>query len=226
MSKINIAIDGPSAAGKSTIAKMLGKRLGYIHLDSGAMYRCTAYKANLNGIDIEDEDAICEMLKHTDIVLTEDGDVILDGKNVSKEIRSDEISQLASRVSKLKRVREDLVARQKKMAEDKGFIMDGRDIGTVVLKDAEVKVYLTASAHARAVRRLKQNNDQKIKTSDLETIEKEIEERDYRDMHRAASPLKKAEDAVEIDSSNLNAEQVLDAIYTLVLEKIQKEDSE
>lgn len=226
MSKINIAIDGPSAAGKSTIAKMLGKRLGYIHLDSGAMYRCTAYKANLNGIDIEDEDAICEMLKHTDIVLTEDGDVILDGKNVSKEIRSDEISQLASRVSKLKRVREDLVARQKKMAEDKGFIMDGRDIGTVVLKDAEVKVYLTASAHARAVRRLKQNNDQQIKTSDLETIEKEIEERDYRDMHRAASPLKKAEDAVEIDSSNLNAEQVLDAIYTLVLEKIQKEDSE
>lgn len=226
MNKINIAIDGPSAAGKSTIAKMLGKRLGYIHLDSGAMYRCTAYKANLNGIDIEDEDAICEMLKHTDIVLTEDGDVILDGKNVSKEIRSDEISQLASRVSKLKRVREDLVARQKKMAEDKGFIMDGRDIGTVVLKDAEVKVYLTASAHARAVRRLKQNNDQQIKTSDLETIEKEIEERDYRDMHRAASPLKKAEDAVEIDSSNLNAEQVLDAIYTLVLEKIQKEDSE
>lgn len=226
MSKINIAIDGPSAAGKSTIAKMLGKRLGYIHLDSGAMYRCTAYKANLNGIDIEDEDAVCEMLKHTEIVLTEDGDVILDGKNVSKEIRSDEISQLASRVSKLKRVREDLVARQKKMAEDKGFIMDGRDIGTVVLKDAEVKVYLTASAHARAVRRLKQNNDQQIKTSDLETIEKEIEERDYRDMHRAASPLKKAEDAVEIDSSNLNAEQVLDAIYTLVLEKIQKEDSE
>ncbi len=224
MGRINIAIDGPSAAGKSTIAKMLGSRLNYIHLDSGAMYRCTAYKADQMGLDIEDEAAICKMLEDTSIVLTENGDVILDGTCVSKEIRTDAISQLASRVSKLEKVRADLVARQMEMAKDKGFIMDGRDIGTVVLKDAEVKVFLTATARARAMRRLKQNNDQQIATSDLETIEKEIEERDYRDTHRAASPLKKADDAVEIDSSNLCAEEVLDAIYALVLEKIQKED--
>lgn len=216
MSKINIAIDGPSAAGKSTVAKLLASRLGYVHLDTGAMYRSCAYKAKLSGISIEDEAAVCSMLDHTKIVLTPNGEVLLDGKDVSKEIRADEISSMASKVSALCDVRKNLVMRQQEMAKEKGFIMDGRDIGTVVLKDAEVKVYLTASAHARALRRLKQNRDENISDLDLETIEKEIEERDYRDMHREFSPLCVAEDAIVIDSSDMTRDEVLEEIMNLV----------
>ena len=138
--RINIAIDGPSAAGKSTIAKELAKILNYVHLDTGAMYRCTALKALQSGIALDDEASVCEMLKNTEITLTPDGKVFLDGKDVSTDIRADEVSMAASDVSKLEKVRADLVARQQEMAKAKGFIMDGRDIGTVVLKDAEVKV--------------------------------------------------------------------------------------
>ncbi|MCR5230577.1 MAG: (d)CMP kinase [Solobacterium sp.] len=224
--RINIAIDGPSAAGKSTIAKLTAKRLGYVHLDTGAMYRCTALKAVREGISLDDEPAVCRMLENTDIRLTPDGEVFLDGENVSAEIRTDEISMAASDVSKLKQVRADLVKRQQEMARAKGFIMDGRDIGTVVLTDAEVKIYLTASAHARALRRLKQNKEQlNISTSDLETIEKEIEARDYQDMHRENSPLRKADDAVEIDSSDLTIDEVADRIYALVEPFLLKEEN-
>lgn len=220
--KINIAIDGPSAAGKSTIAKQLCKKLGYVHLDTGAMYRCTALKALTLGIPLENEEKVCEMLKNTDIVLTPDGKVFLDGRDVSHEIRQDHVSMAASDVSKLQNVRKDLVRRQKKMAEARGFIMDGRDIGTVVLTDAELKIYMTASAHARALRRLKQNQEEGIETSDLETIEKEIEARDYQDMHREFSPLVKAEDAIEIDTSDLSIDEVTDRIYRLALPLLEK----
>ena len=146
--RINIAIDGPSAAGKSTISKRLAEKLSYVHLDTGAMYRCTALKAVQSGIALDDEEAVCEMLKNTEIRMTPAGDVFLDGRDVSDAIRTDEISLAASDVSKLKNVRRDLVLRQQEMAKEKGFIMDGRDIGTVVLKDAEVKIYMTASARA------------------------------------------------------------------------------
>lgn len=224
MFKINIAIDGPSAAGKSTIAKKLAERLCYVHLDTGAMYRCVGYKALKENYQLEDEKGICELLKNTDIRLTPDGKVFLDGADVSKLIRRDEISQAASKVSSHQQVRADLVARQQQMAAQKGFIMDGRDIGTVVLKDAEVKIYLTASAHARALRRMKQNQEEHISNLSLEQIEKEIEERDYRDMHRAASPLKKADDAFEIDSSNCSIDEVLDQIYHLVEPYLTKEE--
>ena len=139
--RINIAIDGPSAAGKSTIAKSLAKQLNYIHLDTGAMYRSTAYKAVQNQISLEDENALVEMLKNTDITLTPEGKVFLDGEDVSSSIRTDQISLAASSVSKHPLVRSELVARQQKMAEKKGFIMDGRDIGTVVLKDANFKFF-------------------------------------------------------------------------------------
>jgi cytidylate kinase len=220
--RINIAIDGPSAAGKSTIAKLLCKKLGYVHLDTGAMYRCTALKAVRNHIPLDDEDRVVAMLEDTDIVLTPEGTVILDGEDVSRAIREDEVSMYASNVSKLQNVRRELVKRQQKMAESKGFIMDGRDIGTVVLTDAEVKIYMTASAHARAMRRYLQNLEEGIETSDVETLEKEIEARDYQDMHREFSPLVKADDAIEIDTSDLTLEEVTDRIYALVKPYLEK----
>ena len=213
--KINIAIDGPSAAGKSTIAKQLCRKLGYVHLDTGAMYRCTARKALDCGIDLTDEAAVCRMLKDTDIVLTPDGKVFLDGKDVSLAIRTDDTSMAASKVSALQKVREDLVARQQEMAKEGGFIMDGRDIGTVVLKDAQVKIYMTASPEARAKRRYDQNIAQGLPTSDIETIAEEIRQRDWQDMHREHSPLRKADDAVEIDTSDMTIEEVTEAIYRL-----------
>lgn len=215
MKKINIAMDGPSAAGKSTVADILAEKLGYIHLDTGAMYRCVALKALREGIALDDAEALKEMLGRTDIRQDTEKHIYLDGEDVSKAIREDHISMSTSDVSKVAVVREDLVRRQQKLAEEKGYIVDGRDIGTVVLKDAEVKIYLTASAHARALRRLKQNLENGISTSDLETIEKEIEARDYQDMHREISPLTKAEDAVEIDSSDLTIEEVVDRAYAL-----------
>ncbi|MBQ1533107.1 MAG: (d)CMP kinase [Erysipelotrichaceae bacterium] len=215
MKKINIAMDGPSAAGKSTVADILAEKLGYIHLDTGAMYRCVALKALREGIALDDAEALKEMLSRTDIRQDTEKHFFLDGEDVSKAIREDHISMATSDVSKVGVVREDLVRRQQKLAEEKGYIVDGRDIGTVVLKDAEVKIYLTASAHARALRRLKQNQENGISTSDLETIEKEIEARDYQDMHREISPLTKAEDAVEIDSSDLTIDEVVDRAYAL-----------
>lgn len=222
--KINIAIDGPSAAGKSTIAKRLGARLGYVHLDTGAMYRCTALKCVRSGIALDDEKAVCDMLKETEIVLTPEGGVFLDGEDVSLAIRADEISMAASKVSALKQVRADLVARQQEMARAGGFIMDGRDIGTVVLKDAEVKIFMNASPEARAMRRYKQNIEKGIETSDVETIAEEIRKRDYDDTHRENSPLRKADDATEIDTSDMTIDEVVDRIYSLALPFLQKEE--
>lgn len=222
--KINIAIDGPSAAGKSTIAKRLARRLNYVHLDTGAMYRSTALKAVRSGISPDDEDVLCKMLETTEITLTPDGLVYLDGEDVSKAIRTDEISLAASSVSRHPRVRHDLVERQKQMAKDGGFIMDGRDIGTVVLKDAKVKIFMTASASARAKRRYDQNMAAGIPSESLEEITKEIEQRDYQDTHRSASPLIRADDAVEIDTSDMTIEEVCERIYSLSLPWIQEDE--
>ena len=222
--RINIAIDGPSAAGKSTIANRLAEQLGYIHLDTGAMYRCTALKCVKEGIAFDDEDAVCDMLKDTDMRMTSDGKSFLDGEDVSQEIRTDEISLGASDVSKLKRVREDLVARQQELAKEKGYILDGRDIGTVVLPDAEVKIYLTASAQARAERRYKQNIEKGIETSDIETIRKEIEQRDYQDMHRENSPLRPAEDSITVDTSDMDIEEVVETVMNICQPFLDKEE--
>lgn len=221
--KINIAIDGPSAAGKSTIAKMLASRLGYVHLDTGAMYRCTAYKALEEGISLDDENALAAMLAGAYIKLTPEGTVFLDGRDVTTAIRQEQVSMAASRVSRHPRVRQDLVARQQKMAAAKGFIMDGRDIGTVVLKDAEVKVFLTASVRSRALRRLQQDYGDKGTDEQLALIEKDIEQRDYDDTHRSNSPLCRAEDAVVIDSSDMTREQVVDAILRLAQPYLQED---
>lgn len=221
--KINIAIDGPGAAGKSTIAKCLAKKLNYVHLDTGAMYRSTAYKALQNHISLEDEEAVCKMLENTKIQLATDGSIFLDGEDVSDKIRTNEISLAASLVSKLSNVRRMLVERQQEMAKEKGFIMDGRDIGTVVLKDAEVKIYMTATPMARAKRRYNQNIAKNIPTGSIEEIAREIAERDLQDMTRENSPLKKADDAVEIDTSDMSIEEVTERIYSLAKPFIEKE---
>ena len=221
--KINIAIDGPGAAGKSTIAKCLAKKLNYVHLDTGAMYRSTAYKALQNHISLEDEDAVCKMLENTKIQLATDGSIFLDGEDVSDKIRTNEMSLAASLVSKLAKVRRMLVERQQEMAKEKGFIMDGRDIGTVVLTDAEVKIYMTASPMARAKRRYDQNIAKNIPTGSIEEIAREIAERDLQDMTRENSPLKKADDAVEIDTSDMSIDEVTEYIYSLAKPFIEKE---
>lgn len=223
--RINIAIDGPSAAGKSTIAKELCKKLGYVHLDTGAMYRCTALKALRKGLAMDDEAGVCRMLEDTVIELTPDGKVFLDGEDVSKAIREDDVSMRASDVSKLQNVRRDLVKRQQEMARTKGFIMDGRDIGTVVLTDAEVKIYMTASARARAMRRYLQNVENGIETSDVETLEAEIKARDEQDMNREFSPLRKADDAIEIDTSDLSIEEVTERIYEIARPFLEAEEA-
>ena len=218
--KINIAIDGPSAAGKSTIADILAEKLNYTHLDTGAMYRAVAYQALNENLKIDDEDSIVEMIGRMNLDMKPDGRVILDGDDISLKIRTNEMSMGASNVSKLFGVRAALVKMQQKICEQGGYILDGRDIGTVVLKDAPVKIYMVASAQARAKRRAAQNKEKGIEGDDYETILAEIEARDYQDTHRANSPLMKADDAVEIDTSNLTIEETVDVVMSLVKEKL------
>lgn len=213
--KINIAIDGPSAAGKSTIAKRLAKALGYSHLDTGAMYRCVGYLAAQRGIDLHDEDALTEMTASMRIRFDSEGHVFLNEEDVSAAIRENRVSMLASSVSVHPRVRKLLVDMQRQMALDKGVIMDGRDIGTVVLPDAELKIFMVASVEARARRRYQEYLDKHIE-ADYDTICEDIKKRDDQDMHRAASPLTKATDAHEIDTSDMSIEEVCAAILSLV----------
>ncbi len=212
---INIAIDGPSAAGKSTIAEIISKKLNYVHLDTGAMYRCVALAVMRQGFSYDDEQAVISVLQKTDIQMKQDGSVFLNGEDVSDLIRTDAISMGASDVSKLPSVRTFLVELQQKMAESGGYIMDGRDIGTVVLKDAAVKIYLTATIEARAMRRYLENQKRGL-NSDLKSLEKEIAQRDYQDTHRQYSPLTKADDAVEIDTSDMTIDEVVTAIMKIV----------
>lgn len=209
--KFNIAIDGPSAAGKSTIAKKLAKELGYAHLDTGAMYRCVAYFSKLKDVSFDDEEKVASLIDAMQIHFDAQGNVYLNDENVSNEIRKNEISMLTSKISAYPAVREKLVAMQQKMAEHKGYIMDGRDIGTVVLPNAEIKVYMVASVKARADRRYKEYVEKQIE-ADYDTIYKDIEQRDYQDMNRKTSPLKKADDAVEIDTSDMSIEEVVNTI--------------
>jgi cytidylate kinase len=217
--KINIAIDGPSASGKSTIAKRLCRELGYKHLDTGAMYRCVALKVSRTGINYKEKAAMKELLNSINIDFTPKGKVLLDGEDVSAAIRTNEISMLASDVSTQLAVRQHLVKLQQEMSKNKGYVMDGRDIGTVVLPDAEVKIFMTASAETRAQRRYLENKERGIK-SNLRALKQEIIERDYQDTHRTHSPLKKADDAIEIDTSDMTIVQVTDEILKIVESKL------
>lgn len=209
--KINIAIDGPSAAGKSTIAKILARELGYSHLDTGAMYRCAALASKRRGIDPNDEAALAAMLDEMKISFDPAGNVYINDEDVSKQIRVNEISMLTSSISAHAKVRERLVELQQQIAREKGFIMDGRDIGTVVLPDAELKVYMVASVKARAERRYKEYLEKHVE-ADYDEIYRDIEQRDYQDMNRKSSPLRKAEDAIEIDTSNMTIDEVVKEI--------------
>lgn len=215
MKRMNIAIDGPSAAGKSTIAKILARQLGYAHLDTGAMYRCVACQAVKLGVDQGDEAALCAMIETMNIHFDSIGNVYIDDTDVSKEIREQAISMMASNVSAFPRVREKLVALQQKLAENKGYIMDGRDIGTVVLPDAEVKIYMVASVEARAKRRYKEYIDKHLE-ADYDEIYKDIKKRDDQDMNRATSPLRKADDAMELDTSEMGIEEVVTTIQNYI----------
>lgn len=213
---INIAIDGPSAAGKSTIANECAKLLGYTHLDTGAMYRCVAYLSKQLGIDECDEEKLGQMIDEMQISFKQD-EIFINGENVTTKLRNDEMSMRASNVSKLKLVRAKLVALQQKIAKDKGYILDGRDIGTVVLTDAELKIFLVASSEARATRRVKEYQQKGIACNPKDVLA-DILKRDDQDSNRANSPLKKAEDAIEIDTSNMTIEDVKSTIRSILKE--------
>ena len=205
-----IAIDGPSGAGKSTIAKLVAKKLGIDYIDTGAMYRAVGYKMNREGIPFEECDELKAMLDATDIDFVS-GDIILDGQIVNTLIRTSEVSQMASKCSALPMVREKLVEIQRNMGSRKSVIMDGRDIGTNVLKDAEYKFFLTASAEERAERRHKELIE-KGEEITFEEVLRDIQARDHNDMTRALNPLRKADDALEVDSTGMNIDQVTEAI--------------
>ena len=220
-STYNIAIDGPAGAGKSTIAKLVAAKLGFIYVDTGAMYRAMALYFLENGIQPEDEEKVSAACGQIDISLRyQDGvqQVILNGENVSGLIRTEEVGNMASATSVYKKVREKLVELQKDLAKKADVIMDGRDIGTCVLPDADVKVYLTASSAVRAKRRYHELKE-KGTACDLDEIEKDIIERDYRDMHRENSPLKQADDAVLLDSSDMTLKEVVDTITAMIDKK-------
>ena len=217
----NIAIDGPAGAGKSTIAKQLAKELSFIYVDTGAMYRSMALYFMRNGIAKEDEAAISDACKTVEVSIAYgngEQQVLLNGENVSKEIRKEEVGKMASATSVYKEVRTKLVELQQKLAADKDVIMDGRDIGTCVLPNAQVKIYLTASVETRAERRY-QELQEKGAACDLEVIKKDIADRDYQDMHREISPLKQAEDAILVDSSDMGIEEVVETIKNIYREK-------
>lgn len=213
----SIAIDGPAGAGKSTIAKRVAKKLGFIYVDTGAMYRAMAIYFVDNGIDGRDEKAVSEACAGVDVrIAYEDGaqQVILNGVNVTARLRHEEVGRMASAVAVYAAVRSKLVELQRQLAAGTDVIMDGRDIGTCVLPDATVKIYLTASVDARAKRRYDELVE-KGEKQEMDVIKADIEKRDYNDMHRDISPLKQADDAVLLDSSDMNIEEVTDAIMKI-----------
>lgn len=223
MNKITIAIDGFSSTGKSTVAKQLAKQLGYVYVDSGAMYRAVTYFAMQNGFISDahfDVDGLISNLSDISISFKFNdvlgfAEVYLNNVNIEKEIRTLKVSGFVSQVAAIPQVRSQLVKAQKKMGAQKGVVMDGRDIGTVVFPDAELKLFMTASAETRALRRYNELLE-RGETVTYQAVLKNVEERDYIDSNRKDSPLLKAEDAIEIDNSNLSLEAQFDKILTLV----------
>lgn len=213
-----VAIDGPAGSGKGTITKQVGEKLGLINIDTGAMFRCVTLNMLQEGIESKEENKIEELLNKIQITLKENGDVFLNGKEVTKRIRESDVNRFISPVSMLPMVREKLLELQRKMAQGKNIIMEGRDIGTVVFPNADVKIYLDASPEERAKRRVQQNQEKGI-TSSYEEVLKSIKERDEKDSTREIAPLKKAEDAIYIDSTNMTIEEVTARIVRIVKEK-------
>ena len=220
--KISIAIDGPAAAGKSTVAKIVAEKLSYIYIDTGAMYRALTYKAIYNQLNLEEEELLLDMLLSTDIELkpSDKGQLVfLDNHNVTDLIRTSDVTNSVSYVARQPKVREEMVKRQQAFATEGGVVMDGRDIGTHVLPNAEVKVFLLASVEERAERRHTENLEKGF-PSDLEKLKEEIAKRDKIDSEREVAPLKKASDAIEIDTTSLTIPDVVEKIMALVNERI------
>ena len=211
---LRVAIDGPGGTGKSTIAKMVAAKFGLEYIDTGAMYRSIALKAIRNGVPCDDEAAVADMLAHTDIDF-DAGKILLDGVDVGGEIRTNEISMGASNYSKIGCVREKVNQLNRKLATTKNVIMEGRDICTKVIPDAEVKIFMTASPEIRARRRYDQLLEAG-KEADYDKIFKEIQERDYQDSHRAIDPLVQADDAILLDSSDMTIEENVQAIVDII----------
>lgn len=221
MKKFAVAVDGPAGSGKSTVAKEIAKALGILYIDTGAMYRTVGMACLKKGIDPTDEEAVVASLDSLDMkIFPEAGGqrILLDGEDITSRIRTEEIGKAASSVAAYQKVREKLVEIQQGLAKEQSVIMDGRDIGTKVLPDAEVKIYLDASVEERAKRRVGELEAQG-KTADLETIREEIAQRDYQDMHRENSPLCRAEDAVNVDTTGLDIPAVTAKLLALIAEK-------
>lgn len=219
MPKLNIAIDGPAGAGKSTIAKMVSQALGTLYIDTGAMYRAVALKSLREGINVKDVQKIAQLVQNIEISLNHiDGEqrIYLDGEDVTGQIRLPEVSMGASDVSAVYEVRMKMVELQRKIAEANSVVMDGRDIGTFVLPNANLKIFLTAAVAERANRRYKELISKGISGLSFEEVMKDIENRDNNDKNRAIAPLKKAEDAIEVDTTGLNVSEVAERIISLV----------
>ena len=223
----NIAIDGPAGAGKSTIARRVAKELSFIYVDTGAMYRAMALYLLRKEVNRDDTEQIGNICQDAEISIEyQNGEqiVLLNGENVNSYLRTEEVGNMASVSSAVPRVREKLLSLQRKLAKDMSVVMDGRDIGTTILPDAEVKIYLTASSLTRARRRYLELQE-KGTVCNLDDIQKDIEERDQRDMNREISPLRQAKDAVLVDSSDLTIQQVVDRILQIFRSKTTGEDS-
>lgn len=227
MRKINIAIDGPASSGKSTVAKIIAKDLGYIYTDTGAMYRSITYLAVKHQVAFDDEAGLVALIEKYPITFSQTTGgqaVFCDGEEVTQAIRNNEVTHNVSKVSAHEEVRKRLVAQQQKIAEAGGVVMDGRDIGTQVLPNAEVKIFLVASVDERAERRYKENIAKGIAT-DLATLKEEIKQRDYLDSHREVSPLKQAADATLIDTTGMSIQDVVAAIETIVAATLEDDSA-
>lgn len=215
---LQVAIDGPASAGKSTVAKLVAKQFHYVYCDTGAMYRAITLKAIREGVSFDNVAEIAQIVKSSKITFepSDDGQkVFIDGKEITEAIRQEDVTNSVSAVAAIGDVRQELSAQQQAIAKDGGIVMDGRDIGTSVLPDAEVKIFLIASVAERAQRRYKENIQKGINTP-LDELQLEIEARDYKDSHRKISPLTKAKDAVEIDTTSLTIDQVVSKIANVI----------
>jgi cytidylate kinase len=214
-----IAIDGPSAAGKSTVAKGVAKKLGFVYVDTGAMYRCVTLYALKKGVDCRDIDGVIALLKEITIDLCIDGKVLLNGEDVTLAIRTQAVVDNVSYVAANKGVRLFLVELQRAMAKDVSIVMDGRDIGTYVLPNADVKIFQIADVHERAKRRYAENLGKGMDCT-LEEVEKDLERRDFIDSHREFAPLTKAKDAIQVDTSKMSIDESIETIIDIIKERI------
>ncbi len=219
---LQVAIDGPASAGKSTVAKLVATKFNYIYCDTGAMYRAITYKVLQSGLSLDNDQEIAKIADQSKITFEPSTDgqrVFIDGNEITEQIRQEDVTNSVSAVAAIGSVRKDLTKLQVAIAKDGGVVMDGRDIGTAVLPKAEVKIFLIASVKQRALRRYKENIQKGIDTP-LEKLQLEIEARDYKDSHRKISPLIKANDAVEIDTTSLTIDQVVTAISDVIRKKL------